>query len=171
MKLTIRQETEQDYPEVYQLIKTAFSTAEHADGTEQDLVVRLRNSRAFIPELSLVAEQNGTLVGYILFTKACLPQTAALALAPLAVLPTSQQQGVGTALIKEGHRIAKALGYEISVVLGSEQYYPRMGYRPASEFGIVPPFEVSEKNFMAINLTAQALECHGTLEYDAAFFA
>ena len=67
--LTIRQENKNDYEEVYNVIKTAFETAEHSDGNEQDLVVALRKSDNFIPELSLVAVMDNKIVGYILFTK------------------------------------------------------------------------------------------------------
>ena len=67
--LEIRQETKKDYEEVYNVVKTAFKTAEHSDGNEQDLVVALRNSNNFIPQLSLVATQDSKIVGYILFTK------------------------------------------------------------------------------------------------------
>ena len=70
--MIIRKETNSDYPAVYALIKEAFQSAEHSDGTEQDLVVSLRSSRAFIPELSLVAEINGRIAGHILFTKAAV---------------------------------------------------------------------------------------------------
>lgn len=51
----IRQENKNDYEKIYNVVKTAFETAEHSDGNEQDLVVALRNSDSFIPELSLVA--------------------------------------------------------------------------------------------------------------------
>ena len=54
--MIIQQETSNDYNEVYELIKEAFASGEHADGNEQDLVVALRKSDAFIPELSLVAK-------------------------------------------------------------------------------------------------------------------
>ena len=64
--LEIRQETKKDYEEVYNVVKTAFETVEHSDGNEQDLVVALRNSNNFIPQLSLVAIQDSKVVGYIL---------------------------------------------------------------------------------------------------------
>ena len=60
--LEIRQENKNDYDEVYKLIRTAFETAEHSDGNEQDLVVALRNSDSFIPELSLVAVKDNKVV-------------------------------------------------------------------------------------------------------------
>ena len=67
--LEIRQENKKDYTEVYNVIKKAFMSAEHCDGNEQDLVVNLRESNNFIPELSLVAIDDNKIVGYILFTK------------------------------------------------------------------------------------------------------
>ena len=59
MQIIIRQETPEDYKEVYELIAEAFASAEHADGNEQDLVVALRKGNSFIPELSLVAVSDG----------------------------------------------------------------------------------------------------------------
>ena len=138
--LTIRQENKNDYEEVYNVIKTAFGTAEHSDGNEQDLVVALRKSDNFIPELSLVAVMDNKIVGYILFTKIKIGKQEELALAPLGVLPEYQKQGIGSVLIQEGHKKAKELGYHYSVVLGSEKYYPKFGYIPAKEYGIVAPF-------------------------------
>lgn len=127
----IRKENKNDYNEVYNVIKKAFETAEHSDGNEQDLVVRLRKSKAFIPELSLVAVEENKIVGYILFTKIKIKDNIELALAPLAVLPEYQRKGIGKKLIETGHNIAKNLGYHYSIVLGSENYYSKMGYIPA----------------------------------------
>lgn len=167
--MKIRQETQQDYPLVYQLVKEAFATAEHSDGTEQDLVVALRNSEAFVPQLSLVAEEADKLVGYILFSKIKIDAHDALALAPLAVLPTRQGRGVGTALMQEGHRLARILGYTCSVVLGSERYYPRVGYLPAKQLGILAPFDVPSENFMALHLREEGVAIRGTVAYPKAF--
>lgn len=102
--LEIRQENKKDYKEVYNVIKTAFETAEHCDGNEQDLVVALRDSDNFIPELSLVAVQNDKIVGYILFTKIEIGEYEELALASLGILPEYQKQGIGTKLIEEGDK-------------------------------------------------------------------
>ena len=87
--ITIRQETPADHAEIYSLIQTAFASAEHRDGNEQDLVNALRKSEAFIPELSLVAQLDGRIAGHILFTKARIVNTTQLALAPLSVLPAA----------------------------------------------------------------------------------
>lgn len=168
--ITIRQETKQDYKEVYKVVKEAFLNAEHADGTEQDLVERLRTSEAFVPELSLVAVVDDKIVGYILFTKITLGNTNSLGLAPLAILPAYQKQGIGTMLLNEGHRIAKEMGFQFSVLLGIETYYPRVGYVRASLFGIKAPFEVPDENFMALSLQeGNDLAVNATLVYAKEF--
>lgn len=167
--MKIRQERISDYAVVYEVVKVAFASAEHSDGNEQDLVTALRNSGAFVPELSLVAEVDGTIVGHILFTKADVDGHTVLALAPLSVLPTYQKQGIGLALMAEGHRIAKELGFDYSVVLGHAEYYPKAGYRPASRFGIKALFDVADGNYMAVKLNPDAKELHGVMRYDAAF--
>ena len=165
----IRQETKKDYEEVYNVVKIAFETAEHSDGNEQDLVVALRNSSNFIPELSLVAIQDNKIVGYILFTKIKIGEFEELALAPLGILPEYQKQGLGKRLIEKGHQIAKQLGYHFSIVLGSDTYYPKSGYVSAIQYGIKAPFEVPNENFMAIKLNDFDKEITGTVEYAKEF--
>lgn len=167
--LKIRQESENDYDEVYNVIKKAFETAEHSDGNEQDLVVSLRKSDNFIPELSLVAIDDNKIVGYILFTKIKIGKYEELALAPLGILPEYQKQGIGGKLIMQGHKIAKELGYHYSVVLGSEKYYPKFGYIPAINYGIKPPFDVSSENFMAVKLNDSVKDINGIVEYAKEF--
>ena len=167
--MIIRQENRKDYDEVYKVIKQAFLSAEHSDGTEQDLVVSLRKSISFIPELSLVAVENDKIIGHILFTKIMIGSNVELALAPLSVLPDYQKRGIGSALITEGHRIAKTLGYDYSIVLGSPRVYGKAGYVPASTYGIKPPFAVSDENFMATKLKCDAKALDGTVKYDDAF--
>lgn len=165
----IRQEQTADYDSVYQIVKKAFESAEHCDGNEQDLVVALRKSKSFIPELSLVAIEDGKMVGHILFTKASVNHMEVLALAPLSVLPEYQNRGIGLSLIKEGHKIAAELGYKYSVVLGHSNYYPKAGYVPASQYGIKAPFEVEDESFMAVCLSANMDKLNGVIEYDKAF--
>ena len=165
----IRKEETKDYEIVYSVVKRAFDSAEHADGNEHDLVNELRRGTAFIPELSLVAVVDGEIVGHIMFTEAKIGDESVLALAPLSVLPEYQKQGIGTALIKEGHKIAKELGYTYSLVLGSENYYPRVGYSPAIDYGIKPPFDVPSENFMAYRLREDIPGIQGILKYAKEF--
>lgn len=167
--LEIRQENKEDYNEVDTVVKIAFETAEYSDGNEHNLVVSLRNSNNFIPELSLVAVKDNKIVGYILFTKVKIGKYKELALAPLGVLPEYQRQGIGRNLITEGHKLAKQLGYHYSIVLGSENYYTKFGYAPAIQYGIKSPFDVPNENFMAIKLNDTDLEVIGTVEYAKEF--
>lgn len=167
--MDIRKEKLKDYAEIYEVVKAAFKSAEHSDGNEQDLVNKLRAGESYIPELSLVAEENGRIVGHIMFTKAKAGMEDVLALAPLSVLPEYQRKGIGTELIKEGHRVAQRLGYRYSVVLGSEKYYSRLGYVPASVFGIIPPFDVPDENFMAYSIGENPPCIHGVMKYAKEF--
>ena len=167
--MLLRQETAADYEAVYKLITEAFATAEHTDGNEQDLVVALRKSDAFVPELSIVAEIDGELAGHILFTTAKVGGDEALVLAPLAVKPKHQRQGVGSALIAKGHEIAAELGYQYSLVLGSETYYPRAGYIPAVQLGVEVPEGFPSNNFMAIKLEENAKPICGSVIYPKEF--
>lgn len=167
--MIIRQENFSDYKGIYELIVEAFATAEHVDGNEQDLVDSLRKGDAFVPELSMVAEINGEIVGHIMFTKAKVGHNEVLVLAPLSVKPQYQKQGVGTALIIEGHKIAKKLGYEYSLVLGSETYYTRVGYIPAEKIGIEVPKGLPTENFMAIKLKENAKAICGKVTYAKEF--
>ena len=80
-----------------------------------------------------------------------------------------QTQGIGKKLINKGHKIAKELGYHYSIVLGSETYYPKLGYVPASQYGIKAPFEVDDESFMALNLNGSQNKLNGVIEYDKAF--
>lgn len=163
--MTIREETKKDYDEIRELVKKAFESAEHTDGNEFNLVDDLRKSNGFIPELTLIAEENEHIIGHILFTKIKVKEHTGIALAPLSVLPTAQKQGVGTALMNKAHKLAKNLGYEFSVVLGSEKYYPKVGYQPAINFGIKPPFDIPSENYMVLFLTDNKFEINGTVEY------
>lgn len=167
--MLIRKEESKDYEIIYSVVKAAFDSAEHSDGNEHDLVNALRKGEAFIPELSLIAEMDGKIVGHIMFTRAEVGDAAVLALAPLSVLPEYQRKRIGVSLIKEGHRIADKLGYEYSIVLGSETYYPRAGYVPADSFGIKPPFDVPKENFMACKIKEDASDICGVIKYAKEF--
>ena len=168
--MKIRKEKEEDFKQIYDVIKIAFSLAEHSDGNEQDLVNNLRKSEAYINELSLVCEEEGEIVAYIMFTKNKIGKEKGLSLAPLAVLPKYQHRRLGTLLIKQGLKIAKELGYNYVVVLGSEKYYPKFGFSPSKDLGINSPFKVPSKNFMALSLHHNKEKLNATVEYPKEFF-
>lgn len=167
--MIIREEKPSDYEAVFDLIKEAFFEAEHSDGTEQNLVENLRKGTSFVPELSLVAVGNDEIVGHILFTVGKVGEEAVLVLAPLSVKPSHQRMGIGKALIKRGHEIARTLGYGYAFVLGSEHYYPKFGYVPASTLGFEVPGGFPDSNFMAIKLRTDAPQLKGILVYPEEF--
>ena len=162
MPLVIRQELPTDHTTVFQLIEEAFKTMKYSSGTEQFIVEKLRKSAAFVPELSLVAEQDEKLVGQIILTKIKIDNGMklfdALTLGPVSVWTKLHGQGIGSQLIMEAHRIAKSLGHEIIILLGHKDYYPRFGYELTNKYGIELPFEAAPENCMVIGLNPNSLE-------------
>lgn len=165
MKLTvnIRQERPEDYQWVVELTERAFKTMPFSDGKEGMLVHNLRKSNSFIPELSLVAEHEGKVVGHILFTPVVIDNESekyhSLILGPVSVLPELQNQGIGSQLILAGHRKAMELGWQSVILVGHAEYYPRFGYRPCSTWHIKSTLALpSEDVFMAVELSQGALE-------------
>lgn len=168
--LEIRQETPADFREVYALDTAAFGAE-----SEAKLVDLLRTSMAFVPELALVATIGNKLVGHILFSKIKIAddeqhEWESLALAPVAVLPEYQRQGIGEKLIRTGLERAKALHFKSVIVLGHAQYYPKFGFEPADKWQIKAPFEVPAEVFMGLELVPDGLKnVHGTVIYPKAF--
>ncbi len=163
--MIIRQEKQNDYIKIKEVVKNAFEGAEHSDGNEYNLVDKLRLSSKFVKELALVAEENDEIIGHIMFTEVKVGEKTGLALAPLSVLPKQQKKGVGTALMNKAHKLAKEMGYEFSVVLGSKKYYERVGYKPANQYGILAPFDVPSENFMVLFLNENVFKINGVAQY------
>jgi len=157
MKLITTTEQPEDYPQVYQLNALAFGQE-----NESKLIEKLRQTEHYIPELSLVAKLENKLVGHILFSHIHIIDAEvsypSLTLAPLAVHPDFQTQGIGTQLVKNGLAKARDLGYASVIVLGHPQYYPRFGFVPASRWNIRCPFEAPDEAFMAIELQPESLQ-------------
>ncbi|NMA83748.1 MAG: N-acetyltransferase [Epulopiscium sp.] len=175
MCIKIRQEKENDYKLSETVVERAFKNAEHTDHREHFLVAKLRKSDVFVPELSLVAELDGEIVGHIMLTKLFIENEGnkydSLALAPVSVLPEHQNKGIGSKLISESLKIAKKIGFKSVIVLGHDKYYPRFGFKPASTWGIKAPFEVPDKAFMALELQVKSLGgVTGTVVYSKEFF-
>lgn len=93
-----------------------------------------------------------------------------MGLAPMAVLPERQRQGVGTQLVREGLDACRRQGTDAAVVLGHPDYYPRFGFRPAAQFRLRCAFDAPDEAFMALELTKGALhEANGTVAYHPLF--
>ncbi|WP_300598836.1 N-acetyltransferase [Niabella sp.] len=158
MDVLIREEHSADATAISEVNEEAFGRADEAN-----LVDLLRNSSAFVPELSLVAEMDGTIVGHVLFTKIKIIDSfnhrfESLALAPIAVRSSFQRQGIGAALIRAGLHKAREIGYLSVIVLGHETYYPKFGFQPASRWNIQAPFDVPDEAFMAVELVECGLK-------------
>jgi putative acetyltransferase len=151
--MEVRQETEDDYDAIRRVHMEAFArsglTAPRPP--EVALVDELRASPAFIPELSLVADNGHLVVGHVIATRATLGPEASpvLGLGPLAVLPSHQRQGVGVALMEALIGAVDARGEPLTVVLGDPAYYHRFGFGLASTFGIEPPDPAWAPHFQA----------------------
>lgn len=175
MEIVIRKEEIKDYTEVNAVIKKAFAHEKMSGLDEQELVIKLRKSNSYIPQLALVALYFGEIVGYILLSEIKIANQhdtqVSLAMAPVCVLPKYQNKSIGTMLIIESHLQAKSLAYQSIVLLGHEKYYSRFGYKKASEFEIVLPSDGSEKNCMVLELAKDTLKGHnGEVVYPKEFF-
>jgi putative acetyltransferase len=164
--MLIRAERDNDQDAVHAVNVSAFETP-----SEANLVDTLREQAQ--PVVSIVAEENGKVVGHIMFSAVSLsgyPDLKMMGLAPMAVVPEHQRQGIGSALVRAGLEQCRQLGFTAVVVLGHPGYYPRFGFSPSSRFGIDSEYEVPEEVFMAIELQPEALSAiTGRVKYHAAF--
>ncbi|HEV7904323.1 MAG TPA: N-acetyltransferase [Pyrinomonadaceae bacterium] len=171
--ISVREESGADVPAVRQLNELAFGRTEEAS-----LVDALRASAH--PRVSLVAVENGEVVGHIFFSPVTIqPEEsitttatagAAMGLAPMAVLPQHQKRGVGSRLVRAGLRACLNLGCAVVVVLGHPEYYPRFGFVPASRLGLRSEYDVPDEVFMATELVPGALDgVRGLVKYHPAF--
>lgn len=150
----IRPERPGDSSQIRQVNELAFGQP-----AEADLVDRLRNVRA--EGLSLVAEDDrGAIVGHILFTPVVVEGrlVSGMGLAPMAVLPDRQRQGIGSQLVRRGLDDLRGRGCPFVVVVGHPEYYPRFGFEPASNHGLVSQWDdMPDPAFMVLILDAPAM--------------
>ena len=162
----IRQERPSDAPAIRLVHEAAFPTS-----AEADLVDSLR--RGATPLISLVAEEGATIAGHILFSPVTLPEGPGLrmmGLAPLAVVPTLQNRGFGSALVREGLRECLKTGVDAVVVVGHAHYYPRFGFVPGVRVGLRCEYDVPDDVFMVAELGPDVLSgVSGTVRYHPAF--
>jgi len=165
-RFAIRAEKERDRDTVHTVNMAAFETP-----SETYLVEALRQQAQ--PVVSLVAEENGEIVGHIMFSPISLsdhPNLKVMGLAPVAVAPAHQRKGIGSALVRAGLDQCRQLDFVAVVVLGHPEYYARFGFSPSSQFGIDSEYDVPEEVFMAMELQPEALSRKtGTVRYHPAF--
>jgi putative acetyltransferase len=152
--IAVRPEQPSDVPGVRRINEQAFGQP-----AEATLVDRLRDT---CPEaVSLVADEEGRVVGHILFTPVVLesaPPLAGMGLAPMAVLPGRQRSGIGSALVRHGLDLLRRRGCPFVVVVGHPEYYPRFGFDRASRHGFASQWQgIADEAFMVLVLDAPAL--------------
>ncbi|MBR8829115.1 MAG: N-acetyltransferase [Gomphosphaeria aponina SAG 52.96 = DSM 107014] len=131
---------------------------------EADLVKKLLHDQTAKPFLSLLAMRENEAIGHLLFTKAYLENSKDLVsialLAPLAVIPNYQKQGVGSLLVKEGLKRLHQQNFNLVFVLGYPEYYQRFGFQSAQKLGFFSPFPIPPQHsdaWMVLALTKNIL--------------
>jgi predicted N-acetyltransferase YhbS len=139
--MTIRQERPSDYDEVYELVRISFATNSDDDGTTSDYLNHVRKKDTFIPELSLVAEDDdGKIIGQIVLYKMIInaqnKDICELLLSPICVHPDHFRKGIARIMIEESFKIAEKMGYKAVFLCGDPQIYSKFGFKPSFEFNI-----------------------------------
>jgi putative acetyltransferase len=165
--MIIRQENPEDIAGIRHVNETAFGRL-----SEADLVDVLRRNGKII--LSLVAEQDGQIMGHVLFSPVIIDSginsSMVVGLAPLAVLPQYQKSGIGSLLVRQGLDQCRALGHDCVVVLGHPEYYPRFGFVSASHYGVKCEYHVPDEVFMLIELREGTMKGRaGVVKYQPEF--
>jgi putative acetyltransferase len=159
--IEIRDETQHDWKAVYQVISSAFGRS-----AEAELAEELR--RAGDTVVSLVAEEDGQIVGHVLLSKMGAPFPA-LALAPVSVIPAKQRHGIGSALIKRAVDRARSEGWAAIFVLGDPNYYERFNFDTEAAAGFTSPY--AGRHFMVLKLLQPLPVTSGELCHAQAFAA
>lgn len=154
--IIIRQERKEDYKKTELMTMRAFWNI-HGPGCNEHLLVhKLRESEAYVPEISRVAELDGKIVGAIMYSKAHIYDGdtvhEVLTFGPLAIEPLAQSKGVGRALLKETMRLAKEAGYPGICIFGEPEYYPKHGFVDAKKYRITDWGGNNYDAFMAYEL-------------------
>ena len=168
--LTIRAEQHDDYEAVLQLTYHAFLTLDYPERQRMDehyLVHLFRDSESVVPGLSFVAERDGEIVGHILYARSKIvgadgSEKDTITFGPLSVLPKYHKTGIGAALVAFSMNEAKSLGYGAVMIAGVPEYYPKLGFKRASEYGISLPDGTSPDSLMVYELVPSFLDGGGT---------
>lgn len=169
-KIAIRAEQPGDAPAITEVVKRAYANVGYSDHREHLMIERLRETTAFLPDLSLIADRDGEPVGHLLLTAAHIrgadTRVETLALAPLSVVPDYQRRGVGRGLVEAAHARAAAMGFGSILLVGIPDYYRRFGYAPLGRYPITLPFPAPPGDCMILPLRPHALTgVAGTVEY------
>jgi putative acetyltransferase len=159
----IRPETPADHEAIRRVNDEAFG-----ETVEGKLVDAIRASDRFLPELSLVAVSEGQTVGHVISSYVDVePGTRrVLQVGPLAVVPSQQRRGIGSALMHETIRVAEARSESLLLIEGNPKYYERFGFTRADACGIEPPSQaLAAQYFMMRPLAAYESSFRGRAVY------
>lgn len=139
--MIIRKEEEKDYFEVENLVREAFWNVYRPGCFEHYVLHNFRNKDNFVKDLDYIIEDDGKIVAQIMYAMAKITTDDGhiiplLVLGPVGVLPSLQRKGYGKAIINFTLDKAKELGFGAVALMGSPDYYPRFGFKPASSFNI-----------------------------------
>lgn len=189
MNITIRNEKEKDYRAVEELAREAFWNLYVPGCYEHFILHNLRSSIDFILELDFIAENEGQVVGQIVYSRGIVQnkegkENEVISFGPVSVLPAFQKQGIGSALIIHTIKAARAMGYPAICIYGDPRYYSRFGFRCAEKYEIktsddkfAVALQVLELKQGALNnisgrfIESNAFNCdtNNFAEYDATF--
>ncbi len=167
--MLIRRELPSDIDAIGAVHASAFATDDGTQPVEVGLVTQLRTDSSWIPELSVVAQIDGVVVGHVCLTRATVGIYPVLALGPIGVDRALHATGVGTALMHAALGAADALNEPLVGLLGHLDYYPRFGFVPAATVGIVPSEPEWQSHFQIRTLTAYRPEIAGEFRYSRPF--
>ncbi|MFM2225645.1 MAG: hypothetical protein RJA07_1847 [Bacteroidota bacterium] len=163
--MIIETESEKDFSEIYNLVKIAFQTAEHADGNEQDYVTELRKTDRYIPELAFIAKEGNELIGHIMLTKTIvstdIENWVALLLSPVCVKFEYRKKGIGAALIQHSLKAALQHGFKAVFLVGEPNYYGKFGFQSISNFGIKDTGSIPEQYTLVVEIDKSLLKQNG----------
>ena len=163
--LLIRPERPFDFEAIDDVVRGAFEGE-----TEVRLVHRIRGGEGYVPKLSLVADDDGEIVGHIMLSYVELAGRKVLQLSPLAVKPGRQNEGIGDALSRDALQRADEELEPLVLVLGHPNYYPRFGFEPARSLGIEPPDDaITDGPWMVKRLSNYEPALTGRVDFGPAF--
>ena len=173
--MRIREVLPSEEDAVRRLVTQAFLTAEHADGTEGELVGRLRSSSDFLPGYEVAAEERDGLIGHAMMTRGSVPtkegDLPVLVLAPVSVALSHRRKGVGSELVETLLAKGQRDGWAGAVVLGDPAYYGRFGFVEASTFGWTFPFDVPPEYALAQVWKTNCPQAIGPVRFSPVFGA
>jgi predicted N-acetyltransferase YhbS len=171
--MEIRTVKKEEYSFIEDFVYEIFKNTDYSNGAAEKALVReIREKHYYIPQLDLVVEEEGVIIGHFILSKLPISnkfENEILMLSPVSVAMNKQRQGVGKYMLQEGIKLAVKMGYKGIIVEGDYRYYQRFGFRTSTEFGIyaskknLPP---SDEYLMAMELSENGLvNVSGEVDY------